>query len=128
MQAQQGARSAIHLLAEEGTSHGGCSMSVLDHHMRWLSARCSCACRSEIENMMAILVRGDAMSKEDIAKAFEQIEEVDAVVSTIGGTPADPMADSQVLLCSHLSCSALLLKACRASTEFFPYLLSGSEQ
>ncbi len=55
-----------------------------------------CTCRSEIEGMMAILVRGDAMSKEDIAKAFDQIEEVDAVVSTIGGTPADPMADSQV--------------------------------
>jgi hypothetical protein len=46
--------------------------------------------------MMAILVRGDAMSKEDVTKAFDQIEEVDAVVSTIGGTPADPMADSQV--------------------------------
>ena len=47
---------------------------------------------------MAILVRGDAMSQEDVAKAFDQIEEVDAVVSTIGGTPADPMADSQVCL------------------------------
>ena len=46
--------------------------------------------------MMAILVRGDAMSTEDVAKAFEQIEEVDAVVSTIGGAPANPMADSQV--------------------------------
>ena len=45
---------------------------------------------------MAILVRGDAMRPEDVAKAFEQIEEVDAVVSSIGGTPADPMADSQV--------------------------------
>lgn len=53
--------------------------------------------RSEIEGMMAILVRGDAMSKEDVAKAFDQIEEVDAVVSTIGGTPADPTADSQVI-------------------------------
>ena len=27
--------------------------------------------------------------------AFAQIEEVDAVVSTIGGTPADPSADSE---------------------------------
>ena len=26
-----------------------------------------------------------------------EIEEVDAVVSTIGGTPADPTADSQVV-------------------------------
>ena len=37
------------------------------------------------------------MKKEDVAKALEQIEEVDAVVSTIGGTPADPTADSQVV-------------------------------
>lgn len=46
---------------------------------------------------MAILVRGDALKKEDVDKALEQIEEVDAVVSTIGGTPADPTADSQVV-------------------------------
>ena len=46
--------------------------------------------------MMAIVVRGDALNEEDVRKAFDQIEEVDAVVSTIGGTPADPTADSQV--------------------------------
>ena len=46
--------------------------------------------------MMAIVVRGDALSEEDVKKAFDQIEEMDAVVSTIGGTPADPSADSQV--------------------------------
>ncbi len=46
--------------------------------------------------MMAIVVRGDALNKDDIQKAFDQIEEVDAVVSTLGGTPADPTADSQV--------------------------------
>ena len=51
--------------------------------------------RAEIEGMMAIVVRGDAMSPDDVAKAFAQIEQVDAVVSTIGGTPADPNADSQ---------------------------------
>ncbi|CAK0784813.1 hypothetical protein CVIRNUC_008017 [Coccomyxa viridis] len=51
--------------------------------------------RSEIEGMMAILVRGDALKKEDVEKAMGEIEEVDAVVSTIGGTPADPTADSQ---------------------------------
>ncbi len=51
--------------------------------------------RAEIEGMMAIVVRGDAMSPDDVAKAFAQIEQVDAVVSTIGGTPADPSADSQ---------------------------------
>lgn len=44
---------------------------------------------------MAIVVKGDAMSPESVAKAFSQIEQVDAVVSTIGGTPADPTADSQ---------------------------------
>ena len=47
--------------------------------------------------MMAILGRGDALKKEDVEKAMGQIEEVDAVVSTIGGTPADPTADSQVV-------------------------------
>ena len=64
----------------------------------------SCACqrifsaasRKEIEGMMAIVVRGDALNPEQVQKAFDQIEEVDAVVSTIGGTPADPNADSQV--------------------------------
>ena len=45
--------------------------------------------------MMAIVVKGDALVKEDVAKAFASIEEVDAVVSTIGGTPADPAADSE---------------------------------
>lgn len=46
--------------------------------------------------MMAIVVKGDALNPEQVQKAFDQIEEVDAVVSTIGGTPADPAADSQV--------------------------------
>lgn len=52
--------------------------------------------------MMAIVVRGDALQKDDVQKAFDQIEEVDAVVSTIGGTPADPLADSQVLASQQL--------------------------
>lgn len=51
--------------------------------------------RKEIEGMMAIVVKGDAMSTEDVQKAFDSIEDVDAVVSTIGGTAADPSADSQ---------------------------------
>lgn len=50
--------------------------------------------RSEIEGMMAVVVKGDATNAEDVAKAFAQIEEVDLVVSTIGGTPGDPSADS----------------------------------
>lgn len=45
---------------------------------------------------MAIVVKGDAMSPQDVEKAFDSIEDVDAVVSTIGGTPADPSVDSQV--------------------------------
>ncbi|DBB17938.1 hypothetical protein WJX82_008706 [Trebouxia sp. C0006] len=51
--------------------------------------------RKEIEGMMAIVIKGDALQPDSIQKAFDQIEEVDAVVSTIGGTPADPQADSQ---------------------------------
>ena len=57
--------------------------------------------------MMAIVVRGDALNPEQVQKAFDQIEEVDAVVSTIGGTPADPTADSQVLL-MFLACHLCL--------------------
>ena len=45
---------------------------------------------------MAIVLKGDALQPDSVQKAFDQIEEVDAVVSTIGGTPADPAADSQV--------------------------------
>lgn len=45
---------------------------------------------------MAIVIKGDAMSPESLEKAFDSIEDVDAVVSTIGGTPADPSVDSQV--------------------------------
>ncbi|KAK9813238.1 hypothetical protein WJX72_011268 [[Myrmecia] bisecta] len=51
--------------------------------------------KGEIEGMMAIQVRGDALNRESLEKAMAQIEDVDAVVSTIGGTPADPTADSQ---------------------------------
>lgn len=52
--------------------------------------------RSEIEGMMAIVVRGDALIPSDVEAAFAQIEEIDAVVSTIGGSPADPRADAEV--------------------------------
>lgn len=53
-------------------------------------------CRSVIEGMMAILVKGDACQPDDVEKVFQDIDGVDAVVSTIGGTTADPLADSQV--------------------------------
>jgi nucleoside-diphosphate-sugar epimerase len=51
--------------------------------------------RKEIEDMMAIVAIGDAMNPEDIEKHFVAIDGVDAVVTTIGGTSADPTADSQ---------------------------------
>ena len=53
-------------------------------------------CRVEIEKMMARVVRGDALSETDVAEVFDQIEDLQAVVSCIGGTPADPSPDSQV--------------------------------
>lgn len=46
--------------------------------------------------MMAIVHNGDACNPEDVEKAFAAIDGVDAVVSTIGGTTADPTADSLV--------------------------------
>ena len=52
--------------------------------------------RKEIESMMAIVVNGDACKPEDVERAFAAIDGVDAVVSTLGGTTADPTADSQV--------------------------------
>ena len=45
--------------------------------------------------MMAIVVKGDALDEASVKAAFDQIEEVDAVVSTVGGTPADARADSE---------------------------------
>ena len=46
--------------------------------------------------MMARVVRGDALSEKDVAEVFNQIEDLQAVISCIGGTPADPSPDSQV--------------------------------
>mmetsp|Transcript_8923 Transcript_8923/g.22423 ORF Transcript_8923/g.22423 Transcript_8923/m.22423 type:complete len:279 (+) Transcript_8923:64-900(+) len=51
--------------------------------------------RPEIEKMGAFLSKGDALIPKDVKKAFDLVEEYDAVVSTIGGTPADPRADSE---------------------------------
>jgi nucleoside-diphosphate-sugar epimerase len=50
--------------------------------------------RKEIEDMMAIVAIGDAMNPDDLEKHFVAIDGVDAVVTTIGGTTADPAADS----------------------------------
>jgi len=51
--------------------------------------------RKDIEDMMAIVAIGDAMNPEDIEKHLVAIDGCDAVISTIGGTTADPSADSQ---------------------------------
>lgn len=45
--------------------------------------------------MGAFLFKGDALDKAAVEKCFASLEECDAVVSTIGGTPADPRADSE---------------------------------
>mmetsp|Transcript_11964 Transcript_11964/g.30548 ORF Transcript_11964/g.30548 Transcript_11964/m.30548 type:complete len:316 (+) Transcript_11964:24-971(+) len=50
--------------------------------------------RQEIENMMAIVVNGDATNKEDVKRVFDEIDDLDAVVTTVGGTPANPLSDS----------------------------------
>lgn len=50
--------------------------------------------RKQIEGMMAIVVNGDATRPEDVERAFTAIDGVDAVVTTICGTLADPTADS----------------------------------
>ena len=51
--------------------------------------------RAEIEKMGAFLSKGDALKLKDVQKAYDMVEEYDAVVSTVGGTPADPLADSE---------------------------------
>lgn len=51
--------------------------------------------RKEIEGMMAIVAKGDALDPAAVEKVFASIEDVDAVVSTIGGTTKNPEADSQ---------------------------------
>ena len=53
--------------------------------------------RAEIEQMGAILLKGDALDKEDVEKVFNSVDDIDAVISTIGGTPANPLVDSQVI-------------------------------
>eukprot|EP00882_Tetradesmus_deserticola_P005020 GHRQ01005290.1.p1 GENE.GHRQ01005290.1~~GHRQ01005290.1.p1 ORF type:complete len:274 (+),score=130.36 GHRQ01005290.1:209-1030(+) len=50
--------------------------------------------RKEIEGMMAIVARADATDRASVDKVFADIEEVDAVISSIGGSTKDPTADS----------------------------------
>ena len=51
--------------------------------------------RKEIESVGGFLVKGDALNAKDVEKAMNQSDEYDAVVSTIGGTPEAPRADSE---------------------------------
>ena len=51
--------------------------------------------RKEIEGMMAIVVNGDALKREDIDKALAAMDGCDAVVSSVGGSPGDPAADGE---------------------------------
>ncbi|KAG2449907.1 hypothetical protein HYH02_000013 [Chlamydomonas schloesseri] len=51
--------------------------------------------KAEIEKMMAFVPRGDALNKDDVQKVMDGIEEVDAVVCTLGGSVADPRVDSE---------------------------------
>lgn len=64
--------------------------------------------------MMAIVFNGDACKPEDVEKAFAAIDEVDAVVSTIGGTTADPTADSQASF--HSLASGAQARPCPCTT------------
>jgi len=51
--------------------------------------------RKEIESVGGFLIKGDVFDPKSVKKAFNLVEEYDAVVSTVGGTPADPKADSE---------------------------------
>ena len=43
----------------------------------------------------AFLFKGDALKAADVDKCYAGLDECDVVVSTIGGTPADPAADAE---------------------------------
>lgn len=51
--------------------------------------------KKEIESVGGFLVKGDVFDSKSVQKALNLVESYDAVVSTIGGTPADPKADSE---------------------------------
>ena len=64
--------------------------------------------------MGAISVAGDALDPESLTRAFDSIEEVDAVISTVGGTSSNPQADGEASMlhvawtCHQASCGMLL--------------------
>lgn len=51
--------------------------------------------RKEIEGMMALVAKGDALNPADLDRIFTSIEDVDAVVSSLGGSTSGPEVDGQ---------------------------------
>ena len=51
--------------------------------------------KSEVEKKGGITAKGDALDKESVEKLMASIDDLNVVVSTIGGTTADPKADSE---------------------------------
>lgn len=51
--------------------------------------------RAEVEDMLAFLVKADALDAEAVGKAMDAADGLDVVVSTVGGTTAQPQADGQ---------------------------------
>jgi len=51
--------------------------------------------KKDIEKMMALYYLGDAMDKDSVMGAWKNMDGCNLVVSSLGGTPADPAVDSQ---------------------------------
>ena len=60
-------------------------------------------------------MKGDVFDPKAVKKALNLVEEYDAVVSTVGGTPADPKADSEG--------NIALIDACVANIQKLSYPL-----
>lgn len=61
----------------------------------WVTAMCrSDSVKKEVEMKGGITVKGDAMDKDRVAEVMASIDDLNVVVSTVGGTPAEPEVDS----------------------------------
>eukprot|EP00210_Caulerpa_lentillifera_P008573 g8178.t1 len=47
-----------------------------------------------LEEMNVVVIKADALDKDTVNKQMSKIDGLDAVVSTLGGTPSDPQVDS----------------------------------
>ena len=78
---------------------GGVAMDVaraLNDRGAWVwCMQRSEARRAEVEDMLAFLVKADALDAEAVGKAMDAADGLDVVVSTVGGTTAQPQADGQ---------------------------------